>query len=1105
METRAPAVVAVIVTTAPAPGLEATLSTLIGQDYDELSVLVVVNGEAGDVPARVAAVAPAALVKVLEANRGFAAACNEAAVSVTGATFFLFAHDDVLFYEGSVRALVEAAFRSNAGIVTPKFVAYEDPYVLLHVGQMADRFGAVRERIEAGEVDHGQHDLERDVFVAPGGATLVRHDLFETIHGFDPMIPALGEDLDLCWRAQIAGARIIVAPSAVVAHRETLATGERDVAAVGTRNASRRALRRRHQLATVLTCTGWLSMFIVIPALVILDVAETLLALFGRDRERLTAILGSWRWVLRHRRHLHDRRRELAHVRVLSDSQVNRLQIGGASRLKTFFTTLFQDGLDRARGILPDEDEIGEIADDEVLSVGFGGVFSEDESFDDYGALEDPEVEHRVGRLFAGARSQLVAVGALVLLWFFAVRNLIGSTLPNVGRLAPLDSWWTTWRHFFASWSPNGVGTGTPPMPGYGVLAFFGTFVVGRMGILPKLALVAMVPIGAIGVWRLLTGVVSNRARLFGVAAYVAFPLGANLIESGRIDLLAIIGLLPYAVRRILLLLNVEGFRPTPLATGVGFGHRGWGATRAGQTALLVVYVALMTALAPVSLVVVLLIIAALALAGRLTRSGDEGRFDRPGVLALDVFLGTGLLLAPLALDTIFAGRDAFSVFGQPVGGWSAPSLGELLRGATGTFGFGWAAWALPVAALFGLLIARGARRRLAMLFATITVSALVIGVVVGQHWLGSFTPDLGGIDAAVALGIAVLAAVAVAALETDLSSWTFGWHQGVAALALAAIAVSVVPLFTESSSGRFNLPATGTPELLGSMAPSAVGGYRVLWLGDPRVLPIAGWSVAPGLAAATTTDSVPDGSTLFSPPNQGASSTLVNALRLALEGKTAHLGQLLAPSGVSSIVVMNSIAPELIDVQHYPIVRPPSGLVPALTRQSDLALASHTASVIVFDNAVFHGIIAQRAQPLSPSTTSSNPSSVVGWRPAIDYGTKVGVVSHGTVLAGLAPASAFALSVNGIDAPRSSAFGWAATYAVTDGQAKLVLHQLPLNGVLAALTLAVWVAIALGFGGLEALDRRGRRTRRSKVVVEPLDDFTSDELAEIGAEGDRP
>ena len=255
MDSRAPAVVAVIVTTGPGPGLEAAAASLAAQNYEELSLLVLANGDAPHVAERVAAVAPHAFVRLLEENRGFGAACNEAALMVEGSAFFLFCHDDVRLEPDAVHLMVEAAYRTNAGIVTPKVVAYEDPLVLLHVGQTSDRFGVVRERIEKGEIDHGQQDLERDVFVAPGGVTLVRADLFATLRGFDPLISLLGEDLDLCWRAQVAGARIVVAPLAKVAHRETIATGERPVTAIGTRRASRQDLQRRHQLLVV--ATGW--------------------------------------------------------------------------------------------------------------------------------------------------------------------------------------------------------------------------------------------------------------------------------------------------------------------------------------------------------------------------------------------------------------------------------------------------------------------------------------------------------------------------------------------------------------------------------------------------------------------------------------------------------------------------------------------------------------------------------------------------------------------------------------------------------------------------------------------------------------------------------
>src|SRR5665213_4260599 len=160
MESRAPAVVAVVITTGPGPGLEATLASLVVQDYAEFSLLVVAIGEDEHVAARVAAVAPNAFVRALDQNRGFAAACNEASMMVDGSAFFLFCHDDVRLEPDCVGLMVEAAFRTNAGIVTPKFVNYEDPLVLLHVGQTSDRFGVARDRVVAGEIDHGQQDLE---------------------------------------------------------------------------------------------------------------------------------------------------------------------------------------------------------------------------------------------------------------------------------------------------------------------------------------------------------------------------------------------------------------------------------------------------------------------------------------------------------------------------------------------------------------------------------------------------------------------------------------------------------------------------------------------------------------------------------------------------------------------------------------------------------------------------------------------------------------------------------------------------------------------------------------------------------------------------------
>jgi GT2 family glycosyltransferase len=1074
MESRAPAVVAVVVTTGPGPGLEVTLASLVAQDYEELSLLVVANGETEHVAARVAAVAPTAFVRSLEENKGFGAACNEAALMIEGSAFFLFCHDDVRLESNAIQQMVEAAFRTNAGIVAPKVVTYEDPLVLLHVGQTSDRFGVVQERVVLGEIDHGQQDLERDVFVAPGGVTLVRSDLFATLRGFDPMISVLGEDLDLCWRAQIAGARIVVAPSAKVAHRETIATGERTVTVHGTRRASRQDLQRRHQLLVVATGWGRRTSFATLALLFVMDSVEFFLALLGGDTDRAGAILGAWRWLVFHRHAVRKRRAQQNATRVLSDSELRRLQVGGASRLKRFFFTLVRDGLDRARGILPISEDEPVIDEGESAGVGFAAAFAENEEFDEIPESPALELRRRPSRLLTSFRSQITVMLCVIILWLIGSRNLVASHLPLIGGLAPLDSWWSTWRHFFASWSPNGLGTGTPGMPGYGLIAFAGTFVLGRMGILPRLVLIAAIPLGAIAVGRLLRGRVSNRARVVAAVSYMALPLGLNAVGQGRVDVLVVVAGLPLVVRRLFELLAVPGFRTGPYPDPVPFGHRGWRATKSGQRMLLVMLTALLCAMAPATLILVAIVVVGVVLS-RFFERDDLSESIRPWRLLAALIVSVAIFLLPMTVDVFLAGRRALGVFGLSVGPWSAPTFLDLLRGADGTFGSTWLGWLLPLAALLGLVLCRGERRAIAVKAATIATLTLLIAALDARHWMGSFAPDLQVLLALYVVMLALLIGLGVSALEHDLRQAGFGWRQISGAVTVAVLLVAAVPFLTSFASGRFDLPTSSVAESLNALAPTATGGYRVLWLGDPSVLPIAGWSVDPGLAAATSMNGLPGGATLFAPPDSGTTDLLLHAVQLALQGRTVRLGQLLAPMGVSTIVVMGAAAPEISGLQSVPLHPVPASLTTALGRQTDLSLELHTAAVEVFSNSLFHGLVAQ--------------STSTGLAPALSGPGIPGLVySDSVVESGLAPASAFTLNVEGKPVPRQSFGGWIPTYQVggfsTTPTAELVLHRVPLNGLLGLFTLLLWATVWLGFGWVQRFEWLFTRRRRRHAAA---------------------
>jgi hypothetical protein len=120
----------------------------------------------------------------------------------------------------------------------------------------------------------------------------------------------------------------------------------------------------------------------------------------------------------------------------------------------------------------------------------------------------------------------------------------------------------------------------------------------------------------------------------------------------------------------------------------------------------------------------------------------------------------------------------------------------------------------------------------------------------------------------------------------------------------------------------------------------------------------------------------------------------------------------------------------------------------------------------------------------LPSGESAANPSSVRGWQPILSLATGTGYVRAGTVLVGLAPASAFSLVVGGHAVARSTSLGGLPVFAAASGEAGLRLTTFPFDGLLAGLTLALWASVALGFGVLEAIDQRVRRRHLPPVEL---------------------
>lgn len=212
----------------PGDWLTESLRALAAQDYASLQVLALLTGTSENAGARevldiVETELPQAVVRYLGANPGYAAACNTVLQLVQGDSgFFCFLHDDVALAPDAITCLVDELYRSNAGAVGPKIVHWDNPKMIQSVGVAVDRFGVQLPYADDGELDQEQHDAVQDVFVLPGSCLLVRADLFRTVGGFDASVHSSGSDLDLCWRLHTTGARVVVVPSAVARHRESM-------------------------------------------------------------------------------------------------------------------------------------------------------------------------------------------------------------------------------------------------------------------------------------------------------------------------------------------------------------------------------------------------------------------------------------------------------------------------------------------------------------------------------------------------------------------------------------------------------------------------------------------------------------------------------------------------------------------------------------------------------------------------------------------------------------------------------------------------------------------------------------------------------------------
>jgi GT2 family glycosyltransferase len=293
----------VIVAYRAGPALLRCLDSLSGQD-GLIETIVVDNGGGGPEIERVREIEAVRLVEPAE-NVGFAAGCNLGAREARG-DVLVFLNPDTIVADRALAQLELAVDDPSVGIAMARLRLLDEPEKLNSSGVEIHVTGI---GWAGGFGDPADSLTERREVPAPSGTAMaVRADTFRRLGGFAEELFMYIEDLELGWRARIAGYRVIVEPAADVFHEYEYG-----------RNPRKNYFLERNRLVFVLSAYSSRLLLLAGPLLVATELGMLALALkegWLRDK------VAGWGWLARNAAVVSRRRRATQALRTVRDREL---------------------------------------------------------------------------------------------------------------------------------------------------------------------------------------------------------------------------------------------------------------------------------------------------------------------------------------------------------------------------------------------------------------------------------------------------------------------------------------------------------------------------------------------------------------------------------------------------------------------------------------------------------------------------------------------------------------------------------------------------------------------------------------------------------------
>ena len=300
--------------------LKECFDSLLATTYQNVELVLLDNNSTDESVGYISKNYPSTRIIQTGINGGYSLAYNVAFDQCKG-TYLVMLNNDVKVRSGWLEPMVAACEADhNIAAAQPKLLSMHDTQMFEYAGACGgflDKYGYpfARGRVFFTlEKDTGQYDDMERIFWATGAAMFIRISALKHSGNLDKDFVHHMEEIDLCWRMNLAGYKLVVTPKSIVEHYGG--------ATIIPDSYRKTYWNHRNSIFMLYKNLERKNLLPLLIRHILLDEVASFFYLFNFKFAKVWAVQAAHYWILTHLGMLRRKRRETQAMRKVSDTDI---------------------------------------------------------------------------------------------------------------------------------------------------------------------------------------------------------------------------------------------------------------------------------------------------------------------------------------------------------------------------------------------------------------------------------------------------------------------------------------------------------------------------------------------------------------------------------------------------------------------------------------------------------------------------------------------------------------------------------------------------------------------------------------------------------------